>query len=304
MQQLARVVAALALLGGVAHASTDAVVAGVVDDALLHPLKGATVVLHDSAGNTVAKSTTGPDGKFSFTGIAFGDYTVEATSPGLVGDHQHLQIASSQIAQIELTLVDSEEIINVAEDWAVPPPPPVTGSVATVTRETLNESPGGDDRPVTDVVATQPGFVVDALGNIYARGNHANVQYQVDGIPVPDSVGSLFAASIPVRLIQGLEIYTGGMPAEFGERLGAVVNLTTRSAGDHPEGNVLRPLRLVRHRRARRHVLEQARRQGRHLRGRQPRLFAARARPAVDRSDLARHRLHRPRVHAPRLPAV
>jgi outer membrane cobalamin receptor len=235
-----RYVVALALVvpATSAYASVDAVVAGIVDDALLHPLKGATVVLHDSAGNTVARQVTGADGKFSFSGIPFGDYTVEATAPGLVGDHQHLQISSSQIASIELTLVQGEEIIQIQEDWSVPPPQPVTGSVATVTRQQLNETPGGDDRPITDVVATQPGFVADSLGNIYARGNHANIQYQVDGIPVPDSVGSLFAASIPVRLINGLEIYTGGMPAEFGERLGAVVNLTTRAAGENPTGNV------------------------------------------------------------------
>ncbi|HEX4452514.1 MAG TPA: TonB-dependent receptor [Kofleriaceae bacterium] len=232
------VVFGLVLPAASAYASVDAVVAGIVDDALLHPLKGATVVLHDSAGNTVARLVTGADGKFSFSGIPFGDYTVEATAPGLVGDHQHLQISSSQVASIELTLVQGEEIIQIEEDWSVPPPQPVTGSVATVTRQQLNENPGGEDRPITDVVSTQPGFVADSLGNIYARGNHANIQYQVDGVPVPDSVGSLFAASIPVRLINGLEIYTGGMPAEFGERLGAVVNLTTRAAGENPTGNV------------------------------------------------------------------
>jgi len=219
-----------------ASASNDAAVSGVVEDALLHPLAGASVVIHDANGNTVAKTLTGADGKFTFTGVSFGDYTVEANSPGLVGDHQHLQLNSSQVAEVELTLVNEEEVITIKEDWAVPPPPPVTGSVTTMSRQTLDELPGGNDRPVTDVLATQPGFVVDALGNVYARGNHANVQYQIDGVPVPDSVGSLFAASIPVRMIQNLEIYTGGMPAEFGDRLGAVVNLTTRAATDHPEG--------------------------------------------------------------------
>ena len=220
-----------------ASASNDAAITGVVEDALLHPLTGAKVILHDSAGNTVAQTVTGADGKFTFSSVTFGDYTVEATSPGLVGDHQHLQLQSSQVANVELTLVSSEEVINVEEDWAVPPPPPATGSVKAITRQALAELPGGDDRPVTDVVATQPGFVIDALGNVYARGNHANVQYQVDGVPVPDSVGSLFAASIPVRLINNLEIYTGGMPAEFGDRLGAVVNLTTRQAAEQAEGS-------------------------------------------------------------------
>jgi outer membrane receptor for ferrienterochelin and colicin len=223
-------------IASAAYASDDAVVTGIVDDALLHPLTGATVVIHDSAGHTIAKTVTGADGKFEFPHVPFGDYTVEASAPGLVGDHAHVQITSSEVAKIELTLVNSEEVVTIEEDWAVPPPTTATGSVASVTRQRIAEQPGGEDRPITDVVATQPGFVVDALGNIYARGNHANVQYQIDGIPVPDSVGSLFAASIPARLVQGLEIYTGGMPAEFGQRLGAVVNLQTRAASDHPEG--------------------------------------------------------------------
>ena len=218
-----------------ARASTDAVIEGLVQDAIGRPLSNATVVVHDPAGKTVGKTVTGPDGKFSFP-LPFGDYTVEATAPGLVEDHQHIVVSSSQVEHVDLTLVASEEVVQIKEDWSVPPPPRGTGSVSTVTRQKLQELPGADDRPVTDVLATQPGFVVDALGNVYARGNHGNVQYQVDGIPVPDSVGSLFAATIPTRLIQGLEIYTGGTPAEFGDRLGAVVNLQTRQASGQPEG--------------------------------------------------------------------
>jgi hypothetical protein len=134
--------------------------------------------------------------------------------------------------------VSGEEVVMIEEEWAVPPPSKATGSVSNLPRQALRELPGGEDRPITEAVATQPGFVSDALGNIYARGNHANIQYEIDGIPVPDSVGSLFAASIPVRLVDSLDIYTGGMPAEFGDRLGAVVNLATRRAGDNPDGAV------------------------------------------------------------------
>ena len=219
-----------------AAASVDSVIQGTVQDALLHPLPGATVVLHDASGKTVASTTTGPDGTFKFPSVPFGDYTVEATSPGLVEDHQHVQIASSEVKTLELTLVSESEVIEMSEDWAVPEPSKATGSVSTVDRQQLDELPGADDRPVTQVIATQPGFVADALGSVYARGTHSSIQYQIDGIPVPDSVGSLFAASIPVRLIEGLELITGGMPAEYGRRLGAVVNLLTRRAGDAPSG--------------------------------------------------------------------
>jgi hypothetical protein len=219
-----------------ASASVDAVITGTVEDSLMHPLSGATVVLHDSTGNTAKQATTGTDGKYTFTGVPFGDYTVEATSAGLISDHQHVQVGSSEVKTIDLTLVNTEEVVEISEDWSVPAPSKATGSVSTIDRDQLAELPGAEARPVTEVIATQPGFVVDALGNVYVRGNHANIQYQVDGIPVPDSVGSMFAASIPVRLIEALEIYTGGMPAEFGDRLGAVVNLVTRHGGDHPDG--------------------------------------------------------------------
>lgn len=221
-----------------AYASVDAVVTGVVEDALLHPLENATVIIHDASGRTVARTTTDKTGHFTITGVPLGDYTVEASQTGLVSDHTHVQLSSGQVAEVELVLVDSEEIVEIKEDWAVPEPSKATGSVATIGRQQLAELPGADNRPITDVVATQAGVVQDALGNIYVRGHHANVQYQIDGVPVPDSVGSMFAASIPVRLIQSLEIQTGGMPAEFGNRLGAVINLVTREAADHPEGNV------------------------------------------------------------------
>jgi hypothetical protein len=220
-----------------ADASVDAVVTGTVQDALLHPLAGAVVVIHDAQGNTIAKTTTNKDGRFTLPGIAFGDYTIEASSPGLVPDHQHLQIGSSQVISVELVLVNSEEVIHIDEDWALPEPPRATGSVVSVGRQALSELPGADDRPITDVMTTQAGFVEDSLGAVYVRGQHGNIQYQIDGIPVPDSVGSMFAASIPVRMVQALEIITGGMPAEYGYRLGAVVNLVTRAASDNPEGS-------------------------------------------------------------------
>src|SRR5206468_3214195 len=89
-----RVALSLIALTTIAHASVEAGVTGIVEDALLHPLPNATVVLHDSSGATIAKTVTGPDGKFTFANIPLGDYTVEASQPPLIGDHQHLQLTS------------------------------------------------------------------------------------------------------------------------------------------------------------------------------------------------------------------
>jgi len=73
---------ALFALTTTARADVTASITGVVEDALMHPLGKASVVLHGASGETVARTTTAPDGKFQFTAIPIGDYTVEASSPG------------------------------------------------------------------------------------------------------------------------------------------------------------------------------------------------------------------------------
>ena len=219
-----------------ALATVDGVIKGVVRDELINPLSGITVVLHDSRGRVVREAKTNQDGSFSFLGIPFGDYSVEAKAPGRVEAHQHVQLSSSEISDVELFAVATTEKAVIIEEREIPRPGRTVGSVSTLSREAIKALPQGEDRAITDVVTTQPGFILDAFGNVYARGNHANVQYQIDGIPIPDSVGNLFAQALPVRLIDSVEILSGGLPAEYGNRLAAVVNINTRRGGSTPEG--------------------------------------------------------------------
>jgi hypothetical protein len=219
-----------------ALATVDTVIKGVVRDELLNPVSGAAIVLHDSRGRVVGKLRTGADGSFAFSGIPFGEYSVEATAAGRTEAHQHVQASSSEVIDVELYCVAATEKAVIVEEREQARPSRAAGSLTTVTREILKTLPAGDDRPITEVVTTQPGFVQDAFGNVYARGNHANIQYQIDGIPIPDSVGNLFAQSLPVRLIDSVEILSGGMPAEYGNRLAAVVNINTRRGATTPEG--------------------------------------------------------------------
>ena len=94
------------------------------------------------------------------------------------------------------------------------------------------------------------------------------------------------------------------MPAEYGDRLGTVVNLSTRAGRRHSRGLGADALRLVQHDRAGRRVLAEDQRQGRHVRRRQLPGQRARARSAVDHADPPRRWLHVARVHAARLPRL
>ena len=86
-------------------------------------------------------------------------------------------------------------------------------------------------RSLIDLVNTQPGWLLEANGILHARGSEYQVQYIVDGIPLRDNRSPAFAQSLGVEEFESMTVRTGGYPAEFGSKLGGVIELsTTRDA--------------------------------------------------------------------------
>ena len=100
----------------------------------------------------------------------------------------------------------------------------------------LDALPGGDTQPLPNVLATQPGFVADTFGLQHSRAADGGVQYVIDGVPLLTIPLGQFGNFVPVRMVQELQITTGGFPAEYGYALGAVIDVTTRHAVGGPDG--------------------------------------------------------------------
>ncbi len=115
------------------------------------------------------------------------------------------------------------------------PDPNLFGSSAeTIPRDQIEALPGGDTQSVADLVTTQPGVHADAWGaNLHIRANDGAVLYVLDGIPmVSPAVGTIgqLLNTVPTRLVQNLEMYTGGFPVEYSYSLAGVVDIRTRRA--------------------------------------------------------------------------
>jgi outer membrane cobalamin receptor len=112
-------------------------------------------------------------------------------------------------------------------------------TVAVVSAKDIQTLPSGDSQVLSDVVATQAGVVRDVFGLelFHIHGLEYGIAYYIDGIPVLYGAGESFADVIPTRLVESINLYTGGIPAEYGAN-GGVVELTTRRPGDKPEGDV------------------------------------------------------------------
>jgi len=209
--------------------------------------------VHDEAGKPIPRTVvallrgtqqldshkTDATGHFEFEQVPFGKYRVTFSAPDGRMDDREVLIASGDVLELDITLPTLEETVTVvAPKREAPRPTTTTGSATQVQREDIQSRPRGDSASVNEVLATQPGFVFDALGQIYVRGNHGNVQYQLDGVPLPDSVSGLFGQFLTARLLENMEVITGGLPAEYGQRLSAVVNLNSRRPAPEGEGRL------------------------------------------------------------------
>jgi TonB dependent receptor-like, beta-barrel len=99
--------------------------------------------------------------------------------------------------------------------------------------------PQGTNAPVEKVLLQAPGVSQDsaASGLLHVRNDHANVQYRINGVMLPDGVTG-FSSLLDTDLIGGISLITGALPAEFGLRTVGIVDITTRSDIFNDSGTV------------------------------------------------------------------
>jgi outer membrane receptor protein involved in Fe transport len=60
------------------------------------------------------------------------------------------------------------------------------------------------------------------------RGEHANLQYRINGIMIPEPISG-FGQSFDTRIIDQVDLLTGALPAQYGLRTAGIVDIKTKS---------------------------------------------------------------------------
>ena len=106
---------------------------------------------------------------------------------------------------------------------------PSTGSSEyVIDREAIAQLPLGASTPLNQVILQAPGVVQDSFGQLHVRGDHANLQYRINGVMLPESISG-FGQTLDARMIENVKLLDGALPAQYGERTAAVVDITTRN---------------------------------------------------------------------------
>ena len=188
-----------------------------------------TVQIVSEANQYRRTLNTDDQGALTLQHLPFGVYQLQINQPGFAEVSQSIDIHSSLPTDhsIKLKVVARSESVTVrGENTLINPEQagPVSQIGADSIQNRVSSVPG---RSIQDLVNSQPGFLYEGNAVLHPRGSEYQVQFVVDGIPLTDNRSPGFGPSIEASDVQSMSIYTAGIPAEYGRKVGAIVELNT-----------------------------------------------------------------------------
>ena len=99
--------------------------------------------------------------------------------------------------------------------------------------QSLQDIPQGDNAPLNQVLLQAPGVAQDSFGQIHLRGEHANVQYRINGVELPEGL-SVFGQALESRFANSISLITGALPAQYGFQTAGIVDIQTKTGTTNP----------------------------------------------------------------------
>ena len=183
------------------------------------------------AVGTVVGQATGVDhmfqtdetGRFTLRGLPLGKYELTIRSEGFSKKVELVEI-SSQLPLEHLVMLEIVPLATTIDVRAVDTLFDPERTAAYLPHSALEDrASASPNRAVVNLVNTQPGWLLEANGTLHPRGSEYDVQYVVDGVPLYDNRSPAFAQSNNIEEFQSLNVRTAAYPAEFGLKLGGVI---------------------------------------------------------------------------------
>jgi len=166
-------------------------------------------------------------GRYIARELPFGPYRIQVSRAAFQTVELMLDVRSEvpQVRRVTLGVAPVEAAVEVTGTLL---DPAATSRVSNIGRETLDNRPAAAPaRGVLSLVNTQPGWLLEANGVLHPRGSEYDTQYVIDGIPILDNRSPAYAPAFEVEELEAMRVMTGGYPAEYGRKLGGVVELVT-----------------------------------------------------------------------------
>jgi outer membrane receptor protein involved in Fe transport len=115
--------------------------------------------------------------------------------------------------------------------------PSLGATVYNFGRQAIETQPQGDNAPFNQLLLQAPGVAQDSFGQLHVRGDHANLQFRINGVQLPEGI-NVFGQSLQTRLANSVSLITGTLPAQYGLRTAGVIDIQTKTGTLDPGGSV------------------------------------------------------------------
>lgn len=189
----------------------------------------ASIELSNDASGFHRVLATDDAGALDVRNLTFGRYSLRVEREGFALSERVVEINSQfpQELSIKLGIAAANTSVQVtAENTLIDPDQ--AGSTNHLDQQAIADRvaslPG---RSLQDLVNSQPGWLYEGNAVLHPRGSEYQTQFVVDGIPLTDNRSPSFGPATEADDIDSLTIYTAGVPAEYGRKMGGIVELNT-----------------------------------------------------------------------------
>jgi hypothetical protein len=188
-----------------------------------------TVEIVSQANEVRQRLDTDAAGSLTCKRLPFGIYRVRVEHAGFAPLSELVEIRSAVPRDYRVTLgVAAIETTVVVTDAETLVDPHRTTTVNRLGPDTLaGRATALPGRSLLELVNTQPGWLLEANGVLHPRGSEYQTQYVMDGLPLTENRSPAFSPELEADDVQSMSILTAGYPAEYGRKLGGVIDVVT-----------------------------------------------------------------------------
>jgi hypothetical protein len=235
---------------------------GTIQDPSGAVIPKASVTLTNEATNIQNRTTTSPEGFYTFPNLDPGDYTVTATAPQfktVISKHNVVHV--EEATRVDLTLEPGAVSMQVTVSGATPMVETTTSDLGQTINQTemknlpvngripmlmMQLAPGttpaawgsGNPEDASGAASLEPG---GGGGGDYTSANGFPFEgnlYLVDGVEDVELENAYAGLQIPFDFIQEMKLETSDPSAQYGTFGGMVSNITTKSGTNHLHGTL------------------------------------------------------------------
>jgi TonB-dependent Receptor Plug Domain len=188
----------------------------------------ATVALSSEANQYFSEFTTDADGTAEIKTLSYGVYRLKIEKQGFSSISKTLEIRSAIPVKrtLQLAIAPINTVVQVTDAGTLLDPNRPSSIMQIGSAQIEDRVASFPRRSLQDLVNSQPGWLYEGNAVLHPRGSEYQTQLVVDGIPLTDNRSPGFGPEIEADDLDSISIYTAGIPAEYGRKLGGLSNST------------------------------------------------------------------------------